>query len=202
MNATPFTSAPRRYAAIVLAGAALLSACGSPATPSGGSKPTSIQQQSLISDQANPAVLGSASPGVKTQAPAPDGKLAPTGVRIGTHDSFDRVVIDLQGEGTPGWHVSYTDTATQQGSGSAVAVNGQAFLNVNIDGTTYPFELGLPNTPIEPVKGTGNVVSEVVSAGSFEGRSQLIIGVKGKDLPYSVTFLENPKRLVIDIKHS
>ncbi|WP_246818427.1 hypothetical protein [Corynebacterium sp. HMSC055A01] len=49
------------------------------------------------------------------------------------------------------------------------------------------------NTP-----GAG-VVSEVVYTTSFEAQSQLVIGLK-KKTPYSVTFLEHPKRLVLDFQ--
>ncbi|WP_232748528.1 AMIN domain-containing protein [Corynebacterium sp. HMSC068H04] len=49
------------------------------------------------------------------------------------------------------------------------------------------------NTP-----GAG-VVSEVVYTTSFEAQTQLVIGLN-KKTPYSVTFLEHPKRLVLDFQ--
>jgi hypothetical protein len=36
--------------------------------------------------------------------------------------------------------------------------------------------------------------------GTFEGRSQFVIGMK-KKLPYSVEVLHDPHRLVIDVRH-
>ncbi|WP_201775208.1 AMIN-like domain-containing (lipo)protein [Corynebacterium epidermidicanis] len=119
-------------------------------------------------------------------------------MRVGHHEDFDRVVFDLEGDGNPGWFTNYTDTATQQASGQPLNVAGQSFLNINIDGTTYPFELGIQQQ-LDPIKGAGGPVAEVVSGGTFEGRSQFVIGINAKDAPYSVTYLENPKRLVVDI---
>src|SRR5690606_11493762 len=34
-----------------------------------------------------------------------DPDLLVTGVRLGAHEAFDRVVLDLEGSGTPGWRV-------------------------------------------------------------------------------------------------
>lgn len=216
MNATPFTPSSRRLAVCTatVASAALLAACGTGTdnaaqapngAPSSQLSSSAIQQQSLATKQQagdqHPAPLADTNSGQKTQAPSATGKLVPTGIRVGSHADFDRVVIDLQGEGTPGWFTNYTDTATQQASGQPVNVTGQSFLNINIEGTTYPFEIGVADAKIEPVQGSGPAVAEVVSTGTFEGRSQFIIGVNTKEAPYAVSFLENPKRLVVDVKH-
>ncbi|WP_237559163.1 AMIN domain-containing protein [Corynebacterium renale] len=42
------------------------------------------------------------------------------------------------------------------------------------------------------------VVTEVVEAGTFEARTQYVIGLKS-EAPYSVQVLQDPTRLVIDI---
>ena len=44
---------------------------------------------------------------------------------------------------------------------------------------------------------TGNVI-DVISAGTYEGRSQVVVGLRSA-LPYSVQVLEDPKRVVVDI---
>lgn len=142
--------------------------------------------------------LGEANTEMKTARPESPGKLMVSNVRLGKHDNFDRVVFDLEGEGTPGWFVDYADTPTQQGSGNAIEYDGEIALNVNVDGTTYPFELGEEIPNIGTVEGDGGVVTEVISSGTFEGRSQFVVGLKEKR-SYSVQVLENPSRLVIDI---
>ena len=57
--------------------------------------------------------------------------------------------------------------------------------------------LGMDDPQIGTVQGTGSI-TEVISAGTFEGRSQFIISLDSQ-LPYSVEVLEDPSRIVIDI---
>ena len=124
--------------------------------------------------------------------------MAVAGVRVGAHEGFDRVVVDLEGKGTPGWFVDYTSTPMQETTGQPLKVAGNAFLNINVDGTVYPFELGKDNdVPVTMAGDTGNVI-DVISAGTYEGRSQIVVGLRS-ELPYSVQVLENPKRVVVDI---
>ena len=52
-----------------------------------------------------------------------------------------------------------------------------------------------PNLGSTP--GAGGFITEVKSSGTFEGRSQFVVGLKER-LPYSVRVLEEPTRLVID----
>lgn len=128
------------------------------------------------------------------------GGLTPTGVRVGAHDGFTRVVVDFEGEGEPGWFTAYTDDPRQQASGYPVEVKGNTFLNLGIEGTPWPSTPELEEKYMKPgtTPGTG-VVSEVVYTTSFEAQTQLIIGLQ-KKTPYSVTFLEEPKRLVLDFQ--
>ncbi len=129
-------------------------------------------------------------------APAPHGLMV-SRVRVGGHGGFDRVVFDFAGEGSPGWYINYTETPTQQGSGAPVDYEGEIALLVGIDGTPYPDELGLEFPDLGTTPGTGNV-TEVIYTSLFEARTEFVIGVRDR-LPYSVTVLENPTRLVIDI---
>lgn len=142
--------------------------------------------------------LGEADSTMKTLRPTAPSQLVVTNVRLGVHDRFERVVFDLEGEGDPGWFVDYTDKPMQQGSGNLINHAGRIALNVNIDGTVYPHELGREDPELTSVPGQGGFVSEVVSAGTYEGRSQFAIGLD-ESRPYSIQVLEEPKRLVIDI---
>ncbi|MBI8989468.1 AMIN-like domain-containing (lipo)protein [Corynebacterium meridianum] len=143
--------------------------------------------------------LGDADTTMKTLRPEPSSQLVVTGVRLGTHAGFDRVVFDLTGEGSPGWFIDYNDRPVQQGSGFPIEFPGDSAIEVNIDGTTYPFTLGIEPPQIGTTMGPGPIVAGVTSSGSFEGRTQFVIGVNGGRHPYSVQTLENPSRLVIDI---
>ena len=153
---------------------------------------------SLASHSTQVQPLGTADPAPKTQRPSASAQLAVAGVRVGAHEGFDRVVVDLEGEGTPGWFVDYTSTPIQETVAQPLQVAGNFFLNINIDGTVAPVELGKDNNaPVTMTGDTGNVI-DVINAGTYEGRSQIVVGLRS-DLPYSVQVMEDPMRVVVDI---
>lgn len=129
------------------------------------------------------------------------GNLVPTGIRVAAHDSYTRVVVDLEGEGEAGWFTTYTTQPTHQASGLPIEVQGATFLNLGIEGTPWPstpeLEQKFMDTGITPGAG---VVQEINYTTTFEAQTQLIIGLK-KQTPYSVTFLQGPKRLVLDFQN-
>lgn len=161
----------------------------------------SIAKEKTSDSKAGVAPLGDANTAMKTLRPEAPAELMVTGMRVGQHDNFERVVFDLEGTGSPGWFIDYTSKPAQQGSGNPVQVEGSTALNVNIDGTVMPFELGKEDPNLGTLPGSGGLVTEIISLGTFEGRSQFIIGLNGNH-PYSVQVLEEPTRLVIDILHS
>lgn len=161
---------------------------------------TGQSNEPLAGDPVSFPGLGTASFDEQHHLPPRLGQLTPTEVRVGEHDGFTRVVIDLEGDGEPGWFTAYTDDPRQQASGLPVDVNGGAFLNLGIEGTPFPDNPQLEEKHMMPgvTPGVG-IVSEVVYTTSFEAQTQLIIGVQ-KKTPYSVTFLDEPKRLVLDFQ--
>lgn len=153
---------------------------------------------SLASPATKAQPLGTADPAPKSQRPSEPAQLAVVGVRVGAHEGFDRVVVDLEGKGDPGWFVDYTSTPIQETVAQPLEVAGNSFLNINVDGTVAPFEMGKDNNvPITMAGDTGNVI-DVISAGTYEGRSQIVVGLRS-ELPYSVQILEDPMRVVVDI---
>lgn len=195
-------------ATILAAGAFGLAACGNEAGVESGTAPSAAMSNPSQSDSVRTASLGEtgvASHGGadtvrKTARPDSPAQLMVESVRVGSHDGFDRVVFDLVGDGEPGWFIDYTATPAQQGSGAAILFDGATALNVHIDGTSYPFELNRADPQIGRVPGAGSI-TEVISAGTFEGHSQFVVGVKEQH-PYSVEVLQEPHRLVIDVLHS
>ncbi len=128
--------------------------------------------------------------------------LLSTTVRIGAHPDYDRVVFDLEGEGTPGYSVSYVDSAVEAGSGVMQDVGGDAILQVVITGTRYPQE----NEAYEGGPGTYSLedaeeVEEVRLSGTFEGTTQAFIGVDDGGTPFRAFVLSDPARLVVDVAH-
>lgn len=204
---TVYCGSPFRRIAVGLVSVAALglAACGA----NGGSGPETLSATETLSastgddtaagmsTNAGVVSLGDANTSMKTLRPEAPSNLVVTDVRVGSHAGFDRVVLDLTGEGDPGWFVDYTNNPTQQGSGNTIDFIGATALNVNIDGTTYPFDLGLEDPQLGTVEGAGSI-TQVISTGTFEGRSQFVIGLR-EQLPYSVQVLEDPQRVVIDI---
>ncbi|MGB3686371.1 MAG: hypothetical protein WA991_11160 [Ornithinimicrobium sp.] len=128
--------------------------------------------------------------------------LLATSVRIGSHNGYDRVIFDLEGEGTPGYRVSYVDSAVESGSGARLDLNGDAILQVVITGTRYPeagetFEGGPGTYSLEATE----MVEEVRMSGTFEGSTQAFIGVDDEGAPFRAYVLSNPARLVVDVSH-
>lgn len=174
-------------------------------TPANTSTPSATPAPPATAESSSAAgmtPLGVADINTKTQRQSNGAGLVVTGVRVGKHDTFDRIVFDLQGTGAPGWFVEYTDNPAQQGSGHSIEYAGDTAINLNIDGTLMPFELGMEDPQLGTTQGTDQVVTEVISQGTFEGRSQFVIGVRGPKHPFSVQVLQEPTRLVVDIHRS
>ena len=135
------------------------------------------------------------------QAASPDALVTVTDVRTGEHDGYDRVVFEVEGEGTPGWDVRYVDEPAQEGSGDPVEVTGAAVLQVTVTGAGYPYDTGVDEfAPGAPVPGPGTAVTQVVFGGTFEGTTQAFVGTTGES-PFRVYLLEGPTRIVVEVAH-
>ncbi|GAA4734978.1 hypothetical protein GCM10023216_29650 [Isoptericola chiayiensis] len=139
--------------------------------------------------------------GQATAEPGGSAMLTVTDVRVGAHDGYDRVVFDLDGEGTPGWRVEYVDEALDDGSGNPVEVDGDAVLQVAITGTAMPMDSGVTEYSGDPVDGPGTSVDQVVYRFVFEGITTAFVGVDGEPRPFRVFALEDPARVVVDVGH-
>ncbi len=120
-------------------------------------------------------------------------------IRSGSHEGYDRVVFEFEGNGTPEFLAGYSDEPLQQASGLPVDVPGEAALEITIHGTS------LDQTPDAKYAGkttlglaSGNI-KDVTNSGTFEAVSQYFIGLD-KQRPYKVTVLENPTRVVVDVQ--
>ncbi|MCK9793021.1 hypothetical protein M1843_04585 [Isoptericola sp. 4D.3] len=138
-----------------------------------------------------------------TAGPSADAALVVTDVRVAPHDGFDRVVLDLAGEGTPGWDVGYVDEPVDDGSGEPVDVDGDAALRVRLSGMAMPGEdpqiTEYDGATVDP-EGTASV-EEVVYRFWFEGYTTAFVGVGEPGLPFRVFALEDPARVVVDVRH-
>ncbi|MFF2833752.1 hypothetical protein ACFVSK_18450 [Cellulosimicrobium cellulans] len=178
-------------------------------SPSPTNSPTGAPAESPTDDATAPADDATEAPlpfpantDPDTQDPSADAALTVTDIRVGHHDGYDRVVFELGGTGTPGWRVEYVDQPVDDGKGDVVAVDGDAYLQVMISGSGYPMDTGVdeyagPN----PVRaGDDGEVEEVLLRGVFEGYTQAFVGVDDEQRPFRVFSLEDPTRVVVDVR--
>ena len=133
-------------------------------------------------------------PPVRSDDPAK--ALALTGIRSATHEGFTRVVLEFSGEGTPGlWRAAWTEEAVEQGRGLPIQVEGEAVLDLVIDGT--PMTASESSYPSGTHTRAGDL--DVVSDGTFEDNTHVVIGAPTAR-QFQIGFLSDPVRMVIDIR--
>jgi hypothetical protein len=151
-----------------------------------------------------PALDAEASTDDRVQAPEGAADLVVTEVRVGTHDGFDRVVIDVGGEGRAGWFTELGADAFEDGSGAVVDVAGGAVLTIFVNAVAFPPDLPDPDVKWDGVTVAAppgaRVLTEVVDSVTFEGQHQLFIGLT-EPVPYRIVRLDDPQRIVIDLVH-
>ena len=126
----------------------------------------------------------------------PTKALALTGIRAATHEGFTRVVLEFSGEGTPGvWRATWTDEAVEQGRGLPIQVDGEAVLDLVIDGT--PMTATENPYPAGTHTRAGDL--DVVSDGTFEDNTHVVIGAPAAR-QFQIGFLSDPVRMVIDVR--
>lgn len=122
--------------------------------------------------------------------------------RIGKHPCFDRYVFEMEDPGdVPGYSVGYRSPIRTQGQGAAVSLRGSADLEILVGVWTVPpgVEGYAPFTGPTDITDTDfEAIQQVRLFYAFEGQTQIAIGVD-KKRPFTVTFLGNPSRLVVDI---
>ena len=133
-------------------------------------------------------------PPVRSDDPAK--ALALTGMRAARHEGFARVVLEFSGEGTPGvWRAAWTEEAVEQGRGLPIQVEGEAVLDLVIDGT--PMTASESSYPSGTHTRAGDL--DVVSDGAFEDNTHVVIGAPPAR-QFQIGFLSDPVRMVIDIR--
>ena len=134
-------------------------------------------------------------PPVRSDDPAK--ALALTGIRAATHEGFTRLVLEFSGEGTPGvWRAAWTDEAVEQGRGLPIQVEGEAVLDLIIDGTP----MTATENPYPSGTHTRAADLDIVSDGTFEDNTHVVIGAQATR-QFQIGFLSDPVRMVIDIRN-
>ncbi|SEU38271.1 AMIN-like domain-containing (lipo)protein [Nonomuraea wenchangensis] len=149
-------------------------------TTSGGSTSTSTSEVDVDRDDMEPAVV--------------------TSVRYAAHDTYDRVVIDLDGD-VPGYNVKWVDEFVQDGSGRPIDVRGGAYLQITLFPAHAHDENGVPTWKGGPVYPADlDNLTDVVRTGDFEGRVGIGL-VLARQAAFQIQEQGGPNRLVLDVAH-
>ncbi|MFE0421933.1 hypothetical protein [Streptomyces sp. NPDC058953] len=131
-----------------------------------------------------------------------------TNIRTGQHDCYDRIVFDVPNNASAkvGYHVDYVTEFYEDGTGDPIPVTGGAILRIFASTPSYDPETGRatyparPKSPLPGVNLTGyRTFKDTKFGGSFEGRTQVGLGVRAK-LPFRVT--QTKTQLIVDVAHT
>lgn len=118
-------------------------------------------------------------------------------IRASHHRGFDRVVLEFDGGLPSSREVRYVDRLVADGSGLPVRVAGRAILRVVLS-PAQAHDAGGATVPRRRAFELPNVMT-TVRAGDFEAVTTYGIGL-AKRTPFEVFTLEDPSRLVIDVR--
>lgn len=189
---------PRRVPAAVSA-LLLLTACTDSSSRASSSSATGSGAAAAPTDElpdggSFPADTGDdGGPGQAGATGDPAGRPRIGGLRLSTHSGFTRLVVDLSSSGVPEWTVGYSE-ASGPGGGRAV-IAGDAFLRLQV---TTGAEPGGQST--SDVSASPGPIAQARTTGLFEGYEEVLIGVRGGELPFRAFALTDPGRIVIDVR--
>jgi hypothetical protein len=115
-----------------------------------------------------------------------------TVLRLGEHNGYTRLVVDVNTAGVPTWTVAYGEASGP--GGGPVSIAGDAFLRLSLKTEAEP---GVQTST--SVTGSG-LIAQPKTTGFFEGYEEVLIGVKGGRLPFRAFALTDPGRIVLDVR--
>lgn len=220
---------PALLAAVLLSGALTLSACNNGASSPGStdaenapagdtSSAAAPTADSTDGGQPGSSPAASAEPlsedeqdgsddpawdtGSDGEDPSGDNALTITKVRVGSHDDYSRIVLEFEGEGTPGWNAPQWDVdASTMGKGDPITVKGDHTLVIHGTGTASVPSSGQQQAGQQRLdldKGDDDEgIEEAFVDPGFEGEFQVVLGTDSQT--YRIFTLSDPTRLVIDV---
>ena len=134
-----------------------------------------------------------------TRTDNPNKALVLTAIRASSREGFTRVVLEFDGEGSPGVRLAqWSDQALEQGRGLPIDVEGAAVLELILDGTPMTATSPKGSYPAGEHTRAGNL--DIVSDGTFEDNTHVVIGAP-TERQFQIGFLSNPSRVVVDIRN-
>jgi hypothetical protein len=122
-------------------------------------------------------------------------------VRAASHEKFDRVVFEFNGDVLPGYHVEYVDRPVRKcGSGKVVPLAGDAWLLVTVSPSNAHTDEGEATVKDRERQLNLEVIKELKIICDFEAEVSWVMSLSHPNR-YRVLELSNPARLVVDVKH-
>jgi len=132
---------------------------------------------------------------------AADESVIVTHARVATHPHFDRIVFTFAGEKLPGYRIEYaTQPIEECGSGEIVRGLSLTYMLVRLSPSQAHREDG-KITVERTARFAHQSLKQFRVTCDYEGDVEIVLGVAER-VPYRVTELTKPLRLVIDVKHS
>lgn len=124
-----------------------------------------------------------------------------TGIRVGRHPTYDRIVIDLRG-GAPSYRVGYVRALREDGSGRVVDLRGAASLRITLPSANAHDIVTGADTLRTPARKRWFYpeIKEYAVLGDFEAVVTVGVGVTRRE-PFRMFTLRHPTRLVVDVRH-
>jgi len=120
-----------------------------------------------------------------------------TGIRVGRHEGFDRVVFDLSGEGAPCYRIFFDDNPVQDGSGFPVEMGDFQALRVEINRLGPDFPTIMPGYSAQL---GGPAVDGAFFDTFFEGVATNFIAVAPESAgPRVYAVSVQPGQLIVDV---
>ena len=122
-------------------------------------------------------------------------------LRVGEHQRFDRVVIDVDGK-MPGYDVRYVHRLRYDGSGQRVHLKGKKFIQIALMPAKAHGRVGhsVYTGPDLQQYRSFPTLRGVAFIGDFEGVVSFGVSVRHR-ADFRVSVLHAPNRIVIDLKH-
>jgi hypothetical protein len=123
-----------------------------------------------------------------------------TGLRVGRHEDFDRIVLEFADGPVPRYHLEYVDRPVRQcGSGNVIPLPGDAWLSIRLDDTRGHDDAGRATLDhAEQEAGLPNLL-RLAFACDFEAVVEVVAAVRSPE-PFRVVVLREPARLVVDVR--